>query len=70
MQLGIMIAEPIPERRVIAFDLALAYDIAYYDALYLELAQKLRLPLLTADRPFYDRIAPAFPTAIYLDDIG
>lgn len=54
------------ERRIAALDLALDHGIAYYDALYLQVAQELQLPLLTADRPLYSRLVRAFPEMVYL----
>ncbi len=33
-----------------AMELAIAHDLSYYDALYLELASRLQLPLATLDR--------------------
>lgn len=37
------------------FPLVRQYGIAFYDAVYLALARELRLPLITADRRFYQR---------------
>ncbi len=69
LALDIVIVESTPARRIAALDLALSHDIAYYDAIYLQLAQELDLPLLTADQPLYARIAAAFPTTIYLGSL-
>jgi predicted nucleic acid-binding protein len=69
LRLDIVIAEATSERRSAALDLGFAHDIAYYDALYLQLSDELGLPLLTADRPFFDRIIGAFPQTLYLGDV-
>jgi predicted nucleic acid-binding protein len=50
-----------------AFVLTGAYGVAFYDAVYLALAQRLNLPLIVADRKFYQRIA-TLPDVIWLAD--
>ena len=67
--LDITIIEPTAERRTVALNLGLAHDIAFYDALYLQLVEELDLPLLTADQPLYDRIRDAFPKTMFLGDL-
>ena len=47
-----------------ALDLALTFDIAYYDALYVQLADELGFPSLTADRPLHAHIIDAFPATL------
>lgn len=69
LALDIVIVEPTSERRIVALNLGLTHDIAYYDALYLQLAEEVGLPLLTADRPFFDRIVGAFPRTTFLGDL-
>lgn len=44
-----------------AFELAATHRQTIYDALYLALAIRLGCPLVTADRRFYNAIAPDFP---------
>lgn len=50
-----------------AFSLNNAYGVAFYDATYLALAQRLGLPLIVADRKFYQRVA-ALPEVIWITD--
>lgn len=69
LALDIVIVEATGARRVAALDLALAHDIAYYDALYLQVAQELGFPLLTADHPLYSRLTTAFPESIFLGSL-
>jgi len=39
-----------------ALDLGLKQDIAFYDALYVQVALELQLPFLTADWPLFEQI--------------
>ncbi|MGQ0550472.1 MAG: type II toxin-antitoxin system VapC family toxin [Armatimonadota bacterium] len=39
-----------------AYPLAHRYGCAFYDGLYLALAERLRLPFLTADQKLFDRV--------------
>lgn len=48
-----------------AFALVHQYRIAFYDALYLALAQDLDIPLITADRRFYQRVSQ-LPTMVWI----
>lgn len=48
-----------------SFPLARQYGLAYYDAVYLALAQREQAPLITADRRAYARIA-ALPETLWL----
>jgi len=48
-----------------AYPLVYQYDCALYDAIYLALAQRLALPLLTADRRLYQRIRH-FPNVLWI----
>ena len=50
-----------------AYSLVHQSGCAFYDALYLALAQSLGAPLITADRRFYQRIQPA-PGVVWLGD--
>jgi predicted nucleic acid-binding protein len=70
LSVAITVAESTLDRRAAALDLALVYGIAFYDALYLQLAQESGLPLLTADESLYQRIAAPFPTTVYVGDLG
>lgn len=48
-----------------AFPLVHRHGIAYYDALYLALADNLGVPLITADRRFYQRVR-TLPQVLWL----
>ncbi|MGI8551991.1 MAG: type II toxin-antitoxin system VapC family toxin [Dehalococcoidia bacterium] len=48
-----------------AYPLIHRYDIALYDALYLALAERLSLPLITADRRCYLRMS-SHPSALWI----
>lgn len=50
-----------------AYSLVHQYGCALYDALYLTLAQRLGLPLITADRKLYLRIR-SLPDVIWIGD--
>lgn len=50
-----------------AYGLVHQHGIAFYDALYLALAQQLDVPFLTADRRLYQRIQQ-LPKVIWLGD--
>ncbi len=69
LELDLTIVDPTIERRAAALELGLVHDIAYYDAVYLQLADELNLPFLTADRPLYDRIVEAVPATMYLGSL-
>ena len=51
----------------LAYGLAHEYDCAFYDALYLALAQELGVPLITADGRLY-RGVRAIPTVLWIGD--
>ncbi len=44
-----------------AFDVAVESRISVYDACYVELANRLNIPLVTADRELFTRTAPELP---------
>jgi predicted nucleic acid-binding protein len=67
--LGILIVEADSDRRRETLDLALEHQIAYYDALYLQLAHELAVPLLTADEPLFKRVVSTFPSVVFLGDL-
>jgi predicted nucleic acid-binding protein len=50
-----------------AFRLVHQYRVAFYDALYLALARDLDIPLITADRRFYQRVRQ-LPTMIWIEN--
>ncbi|MGH2584781.1 MAG: type II toxin-antitoxin system VapC family toxin [Dehalococcoidia bacterium] len=69
LNLGTVTVEPTAARRSAALDIALTHNIAYYDALYLQVSDEIGIPLLTADRPFFERIVGAFPTTRFLGEL-
>jgi predicted nucleic acid-binding protein len=50
-----------------AYPLVHQYGIAFYDALYLALAERLAIPLITADRRLYNRVRQ-LPSVIWIGD--
>jgi predicted nucleic acid-binding protein len=52
-----------------AYAVAREYNCAYYDALYLALAQRTECPLVTADRRFYQR-AGRSTSVVWIADCG
>ena len=52
---------------ILAYDLVHEYGCAFYDALYLALAQDLGAPFITADGRLYRR-ARAIPTVLWIGD--
>jgi predicted nucleic acid-binding protein len=51
-----------------AFEIAIKYDRSVYDALFVALAQELRLPGVTADEPLWKAVHADFPNIILLRD--
>ncbi len=51
-----------------ALELALAFDITAYDASYVALAQRLRLPLVTADHPLAQKLDASGLTILSLSE--
>ena len=51
-----------------AFEIAVKYDRAIYDALFVALAQDLRLPGVTADEPLWQAVHADFPNITLLRD--
>ena len=51
-----------------AMEIAVKYDRAVYDALFVALCEDLRLPGVTADEPLYNAIHPDFPRIVLLRD--
>ena len=49
---------PTAEVAQVVVRLATRYELTFYDALYLGLAQELGMELITADRRFYHRVSP------------
>jgi predicted nucleic acid-binding protein len=52
-----------------AYPLTARYGCAYYDAVYVALAQRTGLPFVTADERLYRRIR-ALPEAVWLGDLA
>jgi predicted nucleic acid-binding protein len=52
-----------------ALDLALQYELTAYDASYVALAERLALPLVTADAPLARKLAGSSITVYELDGI-
>jgi predicted nucleic acid-binding protein len=50
-----------------AYHVVHQYEVAFYDGLYLAVAQRLGLPFITADRKLYDRIRQ-LPPVIWIGD--
>ena len=52
----------VPEQDLLqdAVELALKVKYALLDCMYLAVARRLEAPLLTADRPFHDRVKPFY----------
>ena len=57
-----------PARRLLkpALEIAMKYDRAVYDALFVALCQDLRLPGVTADEPLYNAVGADFPQIMLL----
>jgi predicted nucleic acid-binding protein len=51
-----------------AFEIAVKYDLAIYDALFVALAQESQLPGVTADEPLWRAVHMDFPNIILLRD--
>ena len=51
-----------------AFDFSSQLGIAFYDALYLTLAENLSLPLITADKELYEYLRDKMPCMMWVGD--
>ena len=51
----------------LAYGITHEYDCAFYDALYLALAQEMGVPFITADGRLYRRVR-AIPTVLWISD--
>jgi predicted nucleic acid-binding protein len=51
-----------------AFEIAVKYDRAIYDAIFVALAQELQLPGVTADEPLWRAVHADFPNIVLLRD--
>jgi predicted nucleic acid-binding protein len=62
--------EPFPAADLVkpAFAIAVRFDRAIYDALFVALAEKLQLPGVTADEPLCNAVRPAFSRIVLLQD--
>lgn len=65
-QLGVRMVND-PALILEAFRVAGVTGCAFYDGLYVALAQRLGIPLITADRKLYDRIR-GLPAALWIGD--
>ena len=67
---------PVPTPSVqlvpVALEIALTYRHSVFDCLYVALAERRNCPLVTADRPLVNAMAPATAEVVHLDqlDIG
>jgi predicted nucleic acid-binding protein len=61
-------AEPAARLLNQAFEIAVKYDRAVYDALFIALAADLAVPGVTADVPLYNAMHADFPQIILLRD--
>jgi predicted nucleic acid-binding protein len=59
---GILILTPVEEDYIEAVALALQLKHPFQDCLYLALAQRLKVPLVTADPKFIERTAGRYPS--------
>ena len=68
---GLQIARELDSdsRLAAAASLAGQFGVSFYDALYLALAEELNLRLVTADRQFYERVAPGPIAVAYIDEL-
>jgi predicted nucleic acid-binding protein len=57
---------PSESRLKAAFEIALTYDRAIYDALFVALAADLQLPGVTADEPLWQAVHEDFPNIVLL----
>lgn len=69
-QLGQLLLQATPTQLLIgdALEIALAHDLTAYDAVYVALAQKLGVPLVTADQPLVRSLAGSDHMAHWLGD--
>jgi predicted nucleic acid-binding protein len=60
--------QPAEGRLLPAFEIAVKYDRAIYDALFVALVQDLQLPGVTADEPLWRAVHADFPNIVLLRD--
>lgn len=53
-----------------AFDLSLRYGVTVYDALYVALAARERLPFVTTDARLVRAVSPSLPAVTLLEDLS
>lgn len=59
---------PLDELLILGFQVALRYDCALYDALYLALADELGCPFVHADRRLRNTLASRFEHELWIED--
>ena len=59
---------PLEEILINGLEYALRFDCAFYDALYLTLAEQIGCPFVHADRRLHNTLAGRFPHELWIED--